>query len=178
MEFVFQSSLDPSYHSALEELVFFNPLQARAESAIIPVLEAYGLPTIISDPAGLRLSITGRDDVQCLFALESCRERLDLAGMLMYLRPNVEEIVILHIGVARRYGRTLRSSLPVSMGLLRTVRRVAHRLRGVKRLRMLYLEDRQFQIAVGPRPDSGNGNAIIPLKKRGVELPTEERPEA
>ena len=157
MELVFQSSLAASYHSALEELVFFNPLQSRAESAIVPVLEAYGLPTIVSDPAGLHLSTTGRDDVQCLFALESSRDKLDLAGMLIYVRPSVEEIVVLHIGVARRYGLSLRSSLPVSMGLLRTVRGVAHRLRGVKRLRMPYLQGRQFQIAVGPRSSVSGG---------------------
>jgi hypothetical protein len=67
--------------------------------------------------------------------------------------------------------------LPVSMGLIRTVRRVAHRLRGVKRLRMLYLQGRQFQIAVGPRP-SDSGSASIPSKEREVELQAEERPEA
>jgi hypothetical protein len=151
MEFVFKSSLTPSYRSALEELVFFNPLQARTESAIVPVLDSYGLPTMVSDTAGLRLSMTGRDDVQCLFALIPWSTKPDLAGMAIYIRPAVEEIVVLHIGVARRYGRDLRSSLPVVIGLFRAIRGVARRLRGVRRLRILYLKDRQFQIAVAPR---------------------------
>jgi hypothetical protein len=34
------------------------------------------------------------------------------------------------------------------MALLRTVREVAHRLRGVERLRLLYLCGRQFQVAI------------------------------
>ena len=175
MELIFQSSVAASYHEALEELVFFNPLQWRAESAIAAVLEAYGMPAIVSDAAGLHVSVGGRHDAQCLFALARHHDETSLAGMLIYLRLNVEELVVLHIGVSRQYGRKLRSSLSVIMGLLRAVRSVAHRLRGVRRLRMLYLDGRQFQIAVGSRDKYSPAPPQNPVKSQlgeTVSLPT------
>jgi hypothetical protein len=76
------------------------------------------------------------------------RHSLALAGMIVYLRTSKEEIVVLHIAVSDRFSRNQRSGLQVLMALVRAVRDVAHRLRGVQRLRLLYLHGRQFQIAI------------------------------
>ena len=152
-DFVFRSRLSPAYHRELEELVFFNPRQRAAEAAITEAVDLYGPPAIVGDETGLRVVVGTRDDVQCLFALAPARHatagELELAGIVMYLRISSEEIVVLHIGVAEAYCRSRRSGLEVVSALVRTVRAAARRLRGVERLTMLYLQGRQFRIAIG-----------------------------
>ena len=154
VDFVFRSRLSPSHHRALEELVFFNPRQRDAEAAITEAVDLYGPPAIVSDEAGLYVVVGKRDDVQCLFALgpvddDDAEGALELAGIVMYLRVSSKEIVVLHIGVAEAYCRSRRSGLEVVSALVRTVRAAARRLRGVERLTMLYLQGRQFRIAIG-----------------------------
>ena len=153
-DFVFRSRLSPAYHRELEELVFFNPRQRDAEAAITEAVDLYGPPAIVGDETGLRVVVGKRDDVQCLFALAPARHpkagELELAGIVMYLRISSEEIVVLHIGVTEAFCRSRRSGLEVVSALVRTVRAAARRLRGVERLTMLYLQGRQFRIAIGP----------------------------
>ena len=153
VDFVFRSRLSPAYHRELEELVFFNPRQRDAEAAITEAVDLYGPPAIVGDETGLRVVVGKRDDVQCLFALAPVSHptagELELAGIVMYLRISSEEIVVLHIGVAEAYCRSRRSGLEVVSALVRTVRAAARRLRGVERLTMLYLQGRQFRIAIG-----------------------------
>jgi len=154
VDFVFRSRLSPSHHRALEELVFFNPRQRDSETAITEAVDLYGAPAIVSDDAGLSVVVGRRDDVQCLFALapvdEDAEGELELAGMVMYLRVSSAEVVVLHLGVAEAFCRSRRSGLEVVSALVRTVRATARRLRGVERLTMLYLQGRQFRIAIGP----------------------------
>jgi hypothetical protein len=150
VDFVFRSRLSPAHHRALEELVFFNPRQRAAEAAITEAVDLYGPPAIVDDETGLRVAVSKRDDVQCLFALAPKAGKLELAGMVMYLRISTQEMVVLHIGVADAYCRSRRSGLEVVSALVRTVRATARRLRGVERLTMLYLQGRQFRIAIGP----------------------------
>ena len=159
VDFVFRSRLSPSHHRALEELVFFNPRQRNAEAAITDAVDRYGPPAIVSDETGLHVVVGTRDDVQCLFALapveDAAAGELELAGIVMYLRVSSKEIVVLHIGVAEAFCRSRRSGLEVVSALVRTVRAAARRLRGVEQLTMLYLQGRQFRIAIGagaPRP--------------------------
>jgi hypothetical protein len=147
-EFVFRSSIDVAELKALERLVFFNPRQHAAESGITRGVELYGSPAIVAEADGLRVVVSRRKDVQCLFALAPGRSGLALAGMVVYLRTSVDEILVLHIAVAERFSRSRQSGLRVVMALVRAVREVAHRLRGVERLRMLYLDGRQFRVPI------------------------------
>jgi len=150
VDFVFHSRLSAAHHRALEELVFFNPRQRDAEAGIAEAVDRYGPPAIVDDEMGLRVVVGKRDDVQCLFALAPRGGELELAGFVVYLRISSEEIVVLHIGVAEGYCRSRRSGLEVVSALVRTVRAAARRLRGVEHLTMLYLQGRQFRIAIGP----------------------------
>ena len=168
VDFVFRSRLSPAYHRALEELVFFNPRQRDAEAAITEAVDLYGAPAIVEDETGLRVTVGKRDDAQCLFALAPtgapAAGGLELAGIVMYLRISSEEIVVLHIGVADAHCRSRRSGLAVVSALVRTVRAAARRLRGVERLTMLYLQGRQFRIAIGPgspRPAAADIGAAL-----------------
>jgi|SRR5262245_13606569 len=153
-EFVLQSSLPARYHGALEQLVFFNPRQAVAHSGIARAVETYGMPAIVTDPAGLRVVVGRRDDVQCLFAMRVVNNDLQLAGMVMYLRTSPEEITVLHVGVAERSTRTRRAGLEVVTALIRAVRAAAHRLRGVRRLSMVYLQGREFRVPLASESES------------------------
>lgn len=150
-DFVFRSSLPPAYHQALEELVFFNPRQHAAEAGITQAVDLYGTPAIEHDGNGLRVAVGKRSDAQCLFALVDEGGAAKLAGMVMYLRVSKREVVVLHIGVAEAFCRSRRAGLEVVTALVRTVRAAARRLRGVEQLTMLYLQGRQFRIAIGER---------------------------
>jgi|SRR5215813_4204306 len=153
-EFVLQSSLPARYRDALEQLVFFNPRQSVAYSGIARAVEAYGMPAIVTDAAGLRVVVSRRDDVQCLFAMKVVTNDLQLAGMVMYLRTSPEEVTVLHVGVADRWTRSRRAGLEVVTALIRAVRAAAHRLRGVRRLSMVYLQGREFKVSLASGSES------------------------
>ena len=145
-EFSLQSSLPTSYHAALEKLVFFNARQAVAHEAIARAVDAYGAPSIVATPDGLRVIVARRDDVQCLFALKMGGRTPQLAGIVMYLRTSPEEVTVLHVGVAECCSRGRRAGLEVVTALVRAVRVAAHRLRGVRRISMFYLQQREFSV--------------------------------
>src|SRR5690606_14683891 len=98
---------------------------------------------------------------QCLFALEPQPGAGDpvLAGMLVFVRSSVEELLVLHIAVSETHGRTRRSGMAVARRLIRELRASARRLRGVRWVRLLYTGDRQFQIRVGSRTDPASREA-------------------
>lgn len=148
-QFVLQSSLPTRYHGALEKLLFFNPRQAVAHEGIARAIDAYGAPSIVATPDGLRVIVTRRDDVQCLFALKTNGSRPQLAGMVMYLRTSPDEVTVLHVGVAECCSRGRRAGLEVVTVLIRAVRAAAHRLRGVRRVSMFYLQQREFGVELG-----------------------------
>ena len=153
IDLAFQSTLASDDREALERLMFFNHRQRQAETAITRAVERFGSPTIVADAGRLRVAVGAGAEVQCLFAIEHGRRSDALAGMVVYLRTSVDEILILHIAVADRYGR---KGLEVVSALVRTVRAAAERLRGVERLTMLDLQGRELRITIRtPRASSG-----------------------
>ena len=150
MDVVFRSCLPASDQDALERLVFFNPNQLHSQTDVQRALDMYGTPAIVSSGGELHVTLSRCDDVQCLFALiERAGRRPELAGMLIYRRTGIEDILIVHIAVADAYGRN-REGLSVVIRLLRAVRAAARRLRGVQRLRVLYRDGREFGIRLNP----------------------------
>jgi hypothetical protein len=145
IDLAFQSTLAPEDREALERLMFFNHRQRQAETAITRAVELFGSPTIVSDAGRLRVAVGAGADVQCLFAIERGRRSDALAGMVVYLRTSIDEVLVLHIAVADRYGR---KGLEVVAALMRAVRAVAERLRGVERLTMLDLQGRELRITI------------------------------
>ena len=149
MNVVFRSCLHPSEQDALERLVFFNPNQLHSQADVLRALDLYGTPAIVAGPEGLHVTLSRCPDVQCLFGLIERAGRPDLAGMLIYRRTGIEDVLVVHIAVAERYGRS-RDGLSVVIRLLRAVRAAARRLKGVQRLRVLYRDGRQFGIKINP----------------------------
>jgi hypothetical protein len=152
IDLAFQSTLAAEDREALERLMFFNHRQRQAETAITRAVERFGSPAIVSDAGRLRVAVGNGADVQCLFAIEHGRRSDALAGMVVYLRTSIDEVLVLHIAVADRYGR---KGLEVVAALVRAVRAAAQRLRGVERLTMLDLQGRELRITIqSPRSPS------------------------
>jgi len=147
--FELRSSLDASYRGALERLMYFNPRQHELQTGIADVVDAYGTPIIVCDDAGLHVSVDRRPDAQCLFALTGTSAGLTLAGLIVFLRSSIEEMLVLHVAVADGFGRNRRLSLEVVLVLVGAVRDTAHRLRGTKHFRMLYLPASRMTAAGG-----------------------------
>ena len=148
--FEIRSSLEASYRGSLEHLMYFNPRQHEAESGIEQVIDVYGAPMIVCDDAGLHVAVARRQDAQCLFALAETTAGLTLAGMIVFLRVSIEEMLVLHVAVADTFGRSRRLSLEVVMALVRSVRHVTLRLRGTRHLRLLYLPGGRHPIGSQP----------------------------
>ncbi len=164
LDLAFQSTLTADDREALERLMFFNRRQREAETAVTRAVEMFGSPTIVAEPSGVRAAVGACPDVQCLFAIERGRRSDALAGMVIYLRTSVEEVLVLHIAVADRYGR---KGLEVVAALIRRVRATAERLRGVERMTMLDLQGRELKItirAVGAAP-------VRELRPTGARMP-------
>ena len=142
MDVTVHSVLPLTCHEALERLVYFNRQQRRAKDAIVQVVETYGSLDIISSADGLRVAVSRRGDAQCLFAMNRRKGQLELAAGLIYLRTSPEDIVVLHIAVADTYGRNRRIALHLVLRLVRSVRAISHRLRGVRRVTVLYRGNR------------------------------------
>lgn len=166
MDIELQSSVPAAYYDALERLVFFNTNQPRVQDRIVRALDLYGSPEIVAGPDGLRVSVIGCPDAQCLFALTNG----ELAGMLVYIRNGVAELLVLHIAVADCCTRSRRSTLGVVCGLLRAVRSTARRLRGVKRLRVLYRDDRQFGIPISGAAERPQDDLLAPRRLHGRSI--------
>ena len=145
IDLAFQSTLTADYREALERLMFFNRRQREAETAVTRAVDMFGSPTIVSEPYGVRVAVGACPDVQCLFAIERGRRSDALAGMVIYLRTSFEEVLVLHIAVADRYGR---KGLEVVAALVRTVRAAAGRMRGVERVTLLDLQGRELRIII------------------------------
>jgi hypothetical protein len=146
-QFVFRSRLDFSYRPSLERALFFNPGQRESERGIAEGVEIYGAPMIVSDTAGMHVVVSSRHDAQCLFALVPRANRLILAGVIIFLRTSRDDMTVLHVAVADQFVRNRESSLGVAMALVGAVREITHRIRGIKRLRLLYLRDRPVPVS-------------------------------
>lgn len=166
MDLVFTSSLQSSSRDALERLVFFNPNQFHMEGSITRALDLYGSPEIVSRDDGLAVTVSGCSDVQCLFALDRSPGSGTplLAGMLVYLRTSIEEMLVVHVAVGDPYSRTRRTGLGVVIRLIRALRASARRLRGVQFIRFLYNDDRQYQIRIRPLDSDRTRREALPMR--------------
>ena len=133
----FASRVSRHRRHALERLLFFNGCQERVARDIVDVIDRYGPPTIIDDVDGLRVSVGDLPDVQCLFAVETLTARP--VGVAVYVRADLEHVTVLHLGVSEDYctgGMNEREGL--LLHLMGQVRRSARRIKGVRRLEVLY----------------------------------------
>jgi hypothetical protein len=137
----FFGSLPVEDYDAVERLVFFNACQTRAREAIVRALELFGSPQIVRDEHSVRVALEKRDDAQCLFAVATAGSRRILLGMVVFIRVDQKELLVVHLAVADRYQRRPRAMLALTVSLVEAVRAAGRRLKGVERVRVLYGQD-------------------------------------
>ena len=138
----FVSRVPREKRHALEQLLFFNGCQARFARDIVDVIDKYGPPEIYDDGEGLRVRVPSLPDVQSLFAIE--KETGRPLGLAVYMRADLEHVTVLHLGLGEEYcAGGPREGLKLLLQLMREVRRTSRRIKGVRRLQVLYRTQRQ-----------------------------------
>ena len=133
----FTSRIALEHRAALERLLFFNGCQDRVASGIIDVIDRFGPPEIQPDGEWLRVKVAGLAHVQSLFAVEGTTGRP--IGVAVYMRADLEHITVLHIGLSEEYcAGGERENLALLLRLLKEIRRSSRRVKGVRRMSVLY----------------------------------------
>jgi hypothetical protein len=81
--------------------------------------------------------VAGLPDVQSLFAVEPGTERP--IGVAIYVRADLEHVTVLHIGLSEEYcAGGSREGINLLLRFMKEIRRSSRRMRGVRRVQVLY----------------------------------------
>ena len=149
--FEFSSVLPVEYLDDLEALMFFNPLQPLTRTDIMRSMDTYGAPDIRVEGERLRVTVGTLTDVQMLFALADTGDGHELAGVVLYFRTDVENILVLHIAVTEQFSSTgSHAAAMLVVQLLDAVRVVARQLKGVRSITIAYGAGSTLRMPVRP----------------------------
>jgi hypothetical protein len=134
----FSSSLTSDRREELEALMFFHPKQEEHSRSINAAISSYGFPKIIEEGESLRIGIEGLD-VQTLYAFIDRGAARELAAVLVYTRVAKDTLALLHMAVKPEfcYSSGFKNEL-ILVRILAQLRAIAKRIKGVKRLSILY----------------------------------------
>jgi hypothetical protein len=133
----FTSKVAIEHRPTLERLLFFNGCQNRVARGIADVIDRYGSPEIQPDGEWLRVRLAGLADVQSLFAVETTTGRP--IGVAVYMRADLEHVTVLHLGLSEEYcAGGEREGINLLLRLMKEIRRSSRRVKGVRRLSVLY----------------------------------------
>jgi hypothetical protein len=137
----FTSRVALEHRDTLERLLFFNGCQNRVASGIVDVIDRFGPPEIQQDGDWLRVKVAGLSDVQSLFSVEATTGRP--LGVAVYTRADLEHVTVLHIGLSEEYcAGGERENLNLLLRLMKEIRRSSRRVKGVRRVSVMYGEQR------------------------------------
>lgn len=141
----FSSALSVNRRDELEELMFFHPEQGEHTASINASIEAYGFPKIMQEDDSLRIGIAGLD-VQTLYAFVPRGSIQQLAGVVVYTRTSDDTLVLLHMAVKPEFSFSsgYRNEL-VLPRMLAQLRVIARRIKGIKRLSIVYADHREVR---------------------------------
>jgi hypothetical protein len=141
----FTSVLKPDHTEILEKLLFFNPGQEHAYSAIVDALDLFGKPEVAVEAGKIRIKVEKLGEVQSLFALDND----ELVGVLIYSRVSEEHIAVIHIAVDHDYSsRGIFSQRMLVTRMLNLLRNNAKRIKGIEAVCLLYGNNRVREIKV------------------------------
>jgi len=133
----FASRVALEHRQTLERLLFFNRCQDRVARGIVDVIDRFGPPEIQPDGEWLRVQVAGLSGVQSLFALEATSGRP--IGVAVYMRADLEHVTVLHLGLGEEYcAGGEREGFNLLLRLMKEIRRSSRRVKGVRRLSVLY----------------------------------------
>ncbi len=135
----FSSILDREYRDDLEDLMFFNPQQRKALTGINHSISEYGVPSIVETNNRLRISVEGLPESQTLFALDHSAQKPVLAGVMVYMRTDLENLVLLHIAVKEDYSRSgIYGDEMLVLRFMTQLRDIAKRIKGIRAITLKY----------------------------------------
>lgn len=133
------SRIGEHYREELEQLMFFNPGQCTAEAGIRSSIEGYGVPEITTDNGCLRIRLNSLLTAQTLFLIDRNPAEHSLAGVLVYIRENIESLSVLHLAVSSQHQQQGRvTSARIIWELLRQVIDTASRVKGINNIKLIY----------------------------------------
>ena len=136
---IFSSVLAHEYREELETLMFFNPLQKKALTGINHSIAEYGVPSIVEDKGCLRISVEGLPESQSLYALDHSADTPVLAGVMVYMRTDPENLVLLHIAVREDYSRSgIYADEMLVLRFMTRLRGIARRIKGIRTITLKY----------------------------------------
>ena len=132
-----KSTLLSRISSAQPEIDDYPFTTKHPNLGIVDVIDRYGSPEICAEGDWLRVRLSGLPDVQSLFAIEALTGRP--IGVAVYVRADLEHVTVLHVGLREEYcSGGERDGLNLLLRLLKEIRRSARRVKGVRRLSVLY----------------------------------------
>ncbi|GMQ83271.1 MAG: hypothetical protein BMS9Abin06_0004 [Gammaproteobacteria bacterium] len=160
------SKLGENFREDLEQMMFFNEEQYKAEAGIRNCVERYGVPEITTENGYLRIRVNAFSITQALFAIDRTESEDILSGVIVYVRDTVDNISILHIAIAENSALTGPvKTARLILDLLHQVIDSASRINGVKNVKLVY----------GMASDNGKGSfRNIPVSRRSCRHRTEK----
>jgi len=136
---LFSSVLKTEYRDELEAIMFFNPQQGIVRAAIVESIGKYGIPKIVVDGEFLRINVGEFSDVQTLFAFADIGRDVHLIAIIVFVRINIENVLVLHIAVREEYTiRGCNAEEMLFMRLIIKLKEIATRIRGIKTINLMY----------------------------------------
>lgn len=133
------SQLGINHLDELQQLLYFNQQQSSMLDGIVRSIDQYGRPTVYSEDELLRIEVGELSGVQALYALDRSNPASRLVGVMVYARPSLERLVLLHIGVSEDYsafGENADAKLVVKLVL--RLRKIARSIKGVTSVEIPY----------------------------------------
>ena len=141
MNLVFSSRVPSECRSALEDLLFFNPQQARVREGIVDSLNRFGHPRLEETADGLSVRVGDRH-AQTLFAYDRDRRASDPVGVVVFLRTAPTDITIIHVAVHSDYALQGRhAGVGLGVTLVEKVKEIASRIVGVQKIVFFYRQE-------------------------------------
>jgi ribosomal protein S18 acetylase RimI-like enzyme len=138
VKIAFASKAQTESREALEELLFFNPRQAKVRQGIVNSLAQFGHPKLEETNGGLSIRV-GEHEAQTLFAFDLDRQAQDPVGVVVYLRTSPPEIAIMHVAVHPKYAlQGQKAGVGLGVALIEKVQEIAARIVGVQRIVFFY----------------------------------------
>jgi len=146
MKIEFMTAVPVTQRESVERLFFFNAAQSMRIKQIRVAVERYGAPTVTELDGKISLGVNG-EAMQCLFACDHASPELKVAGVVLYLRPQADRLVIAHLAVSEAYThREDPDAFGICGKLIEQVRRIAQRIKGVERIQLPYQSERFLSV--------------------------------
>ena len=138
-EITFTSVLDSQFRQELEELLFFNPQQNKLLAGITDSINEYGVPSIHDDNGHLRIYINDLANSQTLYAIDHEQPNPVLAGVMVFVRTDIENIDLIHIAAKEDYTHCGKyANRMLVLRLLTQLRKNAKRIKGIQHINLKY----------------------------------------